>query len=389
VTSSLWQRVGEDSAERRYRFGTRRAIPPAVTLRRLKPLLDPAGITRLADVTGLDCIGIPVYQAVRPNSRNLSVSQGKGLTRVQAQVSALMEALECFHAEAIAQPTVWMRVGAMRRELAYDPYALLVEEPTLLTDETMVEWIAATDLWTGATTWVPRELCELNYCVEERHYVPLFRTTSNGLASGNTIAEALVHGLCEVIERDGTWRSLQGGFDAERAVRAETVYPRLAQQVLERFSRAGLRTLIVDASGPTGLPCFEVLLGNPDLPTVYYGAGCSPSRATALLRALTEAAQSRLTGIAGSRDDITRRQYQPMPTLPRTRQRAATSLETRRSYRSTPTLASAGFVAELRDIIGRVRVATGMSPLAVDLTRPSFGLPVVYVVAPGLRHEKL
>src|SRR5215218_5721937 len=107
-----------------YAFGTHRAVSPAETLRRIRPLLRPAGITRLADVTGLDWIGVPVYQAIRPRSRLLAVSQGKGLTRAQAQVSALMESLEGFHAEDVTLPTVRDTVGAMRRLLPYDPAAL-------------------------------------------------------------------------------------------------------------------------------------------------------------------------------------------------------------------------------------------------------------------------
>jgi ribosomal protein S12 methylthiotransferase accessory factor YcaO len=46
------------------------------------------GITRLGNITGLDRIGIPVAIAVRPNSRSVSVSQGKGLELPQALASA-------------------------------------------------------------------------------------------------------------------------------------------------------------------------------------------------------------------------------------------------------------------------------------------------------------
>src|SRR5215472_9591286 len=104
MSTPLWERIVSDTARPRYHFGTQRAAAPDETLRRIKPLLPRAGITRLADVTGLDWIGLPVYQAIRPNSRNISVSQGKGLTRAQAKVSALMESLESFHAECIQQP---------------------------------------------------------------------------------------------------------------------------------------------------------------------------------------------------------------------------------------------------------------------------------------------
>src|SRR5262249_53735625 len=128
----LWQRLHEEneSAPATYQFGTRRAVPPQETLLRIRPLLPRAGITRLADITGLDWVGLPVYQAIRPTSRNVSVSQGKGLTRAQAQVSALMESLEGFHAERISVPAMCATVGTMRRALHYDPYSLPVVRTT-------------------------------------------------------------------------------------------------------------------------------------------------------------------------------------------------------------------------------------------------------------------
>src|SRR5204862_1033387 len=124
MTTELWRRIVADETAPGYSFGTRRAVSPIETLRRIRPRLRAAGITRLADVTGLDWIGVPVYQAIRPNSRTLSASQGKGLTPAQAKVSALMESLELFHAEELRLPTVRATVGTLRRQLAYDPYQL-------------------------------------------------------------------------------------------------------------------------------------------------------------------------------------------------------------------------------------------------------------------------
>jgi ribosomal protein S12 methylthiotransferase accessory factor len=384
MSTSLWSAIERETERPRYLFGTHRAVVPSETLARIGPLLRPAGITRLADITGLDWVGVPVYQAVRPDSRILAVSQGKGLTRVQARVSALMEALEGFHAEEITQPARWETVGDMRRELPYDPYALPRFEAARLDDGTVLEWIAATDLWTGSATWVPRRLCQLDFRTEERYQAPLFRTSTNGLASGNTVAEAVIHGLCEVIERDACWRNRRARLSPERNVVSRSVSSGLSRRLIERFARVGLTLDIVDVSGPTGLPCFEVWLDHRDGPALVRGAGCHPSRTTALVRALTEAAQSRLTFIAGSRDDLRRREYRG----------AASGLATpghqltvtpRRTFASAPTLPATDFAAQARDIAGRVRRLTGMSPVAVDLRRPDFQLPVVFVVAAGLR----
>src|SRR5213075_1694441 len=84
--------------------GTRRSRSPADTLKDFGRHMPEVGITRLANVTGLDRIGIPVVVACRPNSRSLAVSQGKGLDLAAARASALMESVEACHAERITLP---------------------------------------------------------------------------------------------------------------------------------------------------------------------------------------------------------------------------------------------------------------------------------------------
>ncbi len=385
--TGLWRALHVEAVGRPYRFGTRRAVRPAQTLRRIRPLLAPVGITRLADVTGLDWVGLPVYQAIRPTSRNLSVSQGKGLTRDQAKVSALMESLELYHAEEIRQPAVRATMGAMRRELAYDPCALALARPSYLRDETVLDWVEATDLATGAPTWVPLALCRLRALEKDRLHIPLFRATSNGLASGNTVGEALIHGLCEVIERDAIWRHHELQFDPERTIDPASITRRLARRLLDGLAGLGFRTHIADVGGPTGLPSFVVWLNHPDAPVLHGGAGCHPSRLTALLRALTEAVQSRLTMIAGSRDDLSRGSYR-RTAAPGSR-RVPFPSEAHRDFRRCPSLALASWGEQADELVRRIRRVTGMAPLAVDLTRPELGLPVVFVVAPGLGAEEL
>jgi ribosomal protein S12 methylthiotransferase accessory factor len=399
ATTPLWQDLCAATSAPSYRFGTQRSTTPVETLKRIKPLLPRAGITRLADITGLDWIGLPVYQAIRPNSRNISVSQGKGLTRAQAKVSALMESLESFHAECIQQQGVLATVGEMCRQIAYDPCALPVVrapspsleadmeydayapplgEPSLLNDNTCVEWVSATDLTTGQATWLPRELCELDFCVQEQLCAPRFRATSNGLASGNSLAEAVVHGLCEAIERDSLWR-LQT-VSVEACIDPRSVGARLPELLLERFERVGMSSRIVNATGPTGVPCFVAYMWHAESPGRYFGAGCHPSAITALLRALTEAAQSRLGHIAGSRDDLFRRSY-----LGGSEWRAAPREQRVIEFHEVSSLKMASWQSAVCELAQRIKVLTGMAPLAVDLQRVEFGLPVTMVVAPGLR----
>ena len=113
----------EISAAKTYFRGTHRSLAPAETLRRFEPKLPALGITRLADITGLDCVGLPVYVAIRPNSRNLSTSQGKGFDHDSAKASAMMESIESWHAERVSIPVVQdsYQSLALRRSVAVEP----------------------------------------------------------------------------------------------------------------------------------------------------------------------------------------------------------------------------------------------------------------------------
>src|SRR5262245_49188425 len=68
------------SAPKYGRSGNHRVVPPRETCRRARLVMEAIGVTRLADVTGLDYVGIPVWAAVRPiaDASSISVQNGKG-----------------------------------------------------------------------------------------------------------------------------------------------------------------------------------------------------------------------------------------------------------------------------------------------------------------------
>src|SRR5215831_13681514 len=100
-------------APTKLRDGTLRAATLDRTWRRFSPLQRRAGITRIADLTGLDTLGIPVFAAIRPMGLSLSTQQGKGVTPLAARVSAVMESLETWSAERVA-PVVRGSYRALR-----------------------------------------------------------------------------------------------------------------------------------------------------------------------------------------------------------------------------------------------------------------------------------
>lgn len=97
----------EYAMKKGYLTGTHRTRSPRETLSDYAHFMPRMGITRLANVTGLDSIGLPVYTAIRPNSRSLATSQGKGFDADSAKASARMESIETWHAEQIQKPLYW------------------------------------------------------------------------------------------------------------------------------------------------------------------------------------------------------------------------------------------------------------------------------------------
>ncbi len=377
-----WPKEPRESTAKAILTGTHRVCSAEETLARIQPFLPRIGITRVADVTHLDDLGIPVIQAVRPNSRNLSVSQGKGITKALATTSALMEAIELWHAEEPSLPALWEEIGTLQPCLPYSLYDLNLSKQHLLHDALRLEWFPAQILGTKQETYIPADYTRLNFTVRPTWLLPTFFVSSNGLASGNIREEAILHGLYEVIERDALAR-VRAGTLRPLLIEPETIDGGASRPILERFWRAGATVNIYGLPGPTGIACFEVHLSSPSYATVMKGSGCHLDRDVALSRALTEAAQVRLSVIAGTRDDIQHRAYTEIRQM-----RAPARLVKRQvatSFYKMPSGNHSDLNADLALLVERVGAVVPCPPLVVDFTRPEFNIPVVFVIVPQFR----
>lgn len=374
-----------------FRSGTERTLSPEQTLARILPLRSMAGITRIADITGLDYIGIPVVTVYRPNSRSLAVAQGKGLDPTAARVSGIMEALEIFHAETISQPLISAGVddfGPGRR--CADVQRLPRLRSRRLQPLPRMRWICGHDLLNDTPTYVPYALVHVNYTCPAPADSGYFAATSNGLASGNHPLEALVHGLCELIERDALSIARCGEPDNSRLtaprLRLESVDDESCRRLMERIDQAGLDLTVWDITSDIGIPCFYCQIREPPQAAfpqcaLAEGSGCHLDPALALSRALSEAAQSRLTIISGSREDL-------HPALYRQRTGLEPSLPqhsgTVREFSRWPAATTDSFDADLERILAKLAVCGIGQVIALDLSKPGLAVAVVRVIVPGL-----
>jgi ribosomal protein S12 methylthiotransferase accessory factor len=390
--SSIWRRSAAPA--KAFRDGTHRTCAPEETLARVRPLLPDMGITRIADVTGLDAIGVPVVMVCRPNSRSLSVSQGKGLTLAAARASGVMESIELFHAEHILQPLLlgsyrWLRTSHPLVDVA----ALPATRNSRFHANLQLLWIEGHDVLHDEPVWVPYEVVHASAVTPAPTGSGCFSSTSNGLASGNDPQEALLHGICEVVERDAASVWAAQPLERREATRIalDTVDDDNCRHVIARCERAGVAVLLWDITSDIGLPAFLCRVVDRRRDALqpirsFTGMGCHTTRHIALLRALTEAVQSRLTYISGARDDLNRDDYadEGLSEHDVERYLAGNGDARVRSFRDVPSRDSETFGEDLAWVLGQLRGVGVERVIAVDLTRPDLGVPVIRVVIPGL-----
>jgi YcaO-like protein with predicted kinase domain len=380
--------------------GVVRSVEPRETIRRARTVLKAAGITRVSDVTGLDRVGIPNFITVRPRDLDPGISyyNGKGATRADAEAGAIMEAIErhagefCFY-EIIA--------GSYRdlRETheCVNPTEIIVPAVREFSDDLVLEWVCGFDLLNARETFVPLNAVICPYRSQKGSM--LFYASTNGLASGNTLTEALCHAVCEVIERDA--QAISGaqsqirplihdllaleteGAKAHRANRSISLegLPRRADILIKRLKRAGLSIYLRDLTSTAGIATIDCTVveqkrdGSAD---AYGGCGSHPDSRVALLRAITEAAQSRLTCIQGGREDL------PQIMGNKTCREIGDLFSSGDciSFRDLPTFEHDYIDQDVELLLSRLPLYGLHQLIAFDMTHPDVGIPVVRIVVP-------
>lgn len=372
------------SCIKRYKDDTHRAFSPEETLARAEPKMPAAGITRVADITSLDRIGIPVFSSIRPMAEMgaITVYNGKGATPAEARVSAMMEGLERYSGEAKDRELTMGRYSDLSQEQnALDPRELIL--PTGADPDALVPWIMGTDLMNDEEIMVPANAV---FHPLAHSYKLLFRTNTNGLASGNEFEEAISHGLSEVIERDA-WSLVEASRNT--GPRVKNIEDGLAGDLLDKFARAEVEVILRDITSDIGIPTCAAIsddlrLRDPTLLTT--GMGTHVSARVAVLRALTEVAQSRLTQIHGAREDTINADFRKQIGYERTKRLNKHWFEPSevRDFSELPSYESNDFLDDIKHMLGRLEAAGLKRAIVVDLTRPEIGVPVVRVIVPGL-----
>ncbi len=376
-------------------FGcTHRAIAPEETIKNVESKLRAAGVTRVAEITHLDRVGIPVYTAIRPAAAEgaVSIYAGKGATKTQAKASAMMESFERYSAEMHDDHKQKFKKGVFegsKNDLDRYISPKLLILPNLLFDPENAEmdWIRSTNLKDDEYVMVPANAVFHPYIPENG--VKLFQSNTNGLASGNRLEEAVFHGMMEVVERDA-WSIFESKRQSKPEINCENTENQIIKDILAMFKDAGIHVKLVDLTADVEITTVaavsdDTILKDPALLTLGVGTHLDPE--VAVIRALTEVAQSRATQIHGTREDTIRAVFMRKAGYERMKRINNHWFDV--SERSID-------LNEMKNISGksfREDIETSKKLLSkcgfedilyIDLTRPDIDIPVVRVIIPGM-----
>jgi ribosomal protein S12 methylthiotransferase accessory factor len=304
--------------------GIPRCVSAADTVANLSALAESLGVTRFADITGLDRIGIPVYSAIVPDSCDLlSVYNGKGLRPIDAKAGALMEAVERQTALNVRLPFIEGTFAKLRERMCIlDPKSMNLRLASDYSDDRIYCWSEGHDIVSGQSCYVPSKLAGFMWN-DLPHASPFHLTDTNGLASGNCREEAICHALCELAERDAWTEAELGAHHLPRQRRLFALgsageegpddfelYPCLepgCDELFNKFQQANLSPIVRDITSALGVPTFFASVADESIvgyPMAHSGLGTHPNAHIALRRALSELAQSRSVDIQAVREDI-------------------------------------------------------------------------------------
>ena len=377
-----------------YFKGTHRVIGPKKTIEINEDKLKIAGITRIADITDLDRIGLPIYTAIRPTAEDgaISIYGGKGITKDHAKASAMMEGFERYSAEKQdCDEVIVANINEISENGDYiNPVSLNL--PKDFKKESLeaiqLEWSLAKDIVSGEEFYVPTNAVYHPY-LHDNNVQSLFKSNTNGLASGNVLEEAILHGMLEVIERDA-WSIFELTHKNYAQIDLDSIESETVNDIIEKFESEGIKIKLMDFTADVKIPTIaasadDTVTKDAGLLTLGMGSHLDPE--VAILRALTEVAQSRATQINGAREDTVRADFAREAGYERMKRinKFYFKDEEEKIKLSDIENKSTSSITKDIEIVKNELMANDIEKiLYVDLTRPELDVSVVRVIIPEM-----
>lgn len=263
-------------------------------------------ITRVANITGMDSIGIPVYSAARPAACRIAVSAGKSMDPLMARAGAIAEGIE-FHTFEFA------RTDSIVAPFDPQDWDMPTSKDSTWTPETPIAQEEVIHWASGKVAMMPSSLIWMD---KRRQDAPgnraHFMSTSNGNATGYSFLDAFTQGVCELVERDQC-------FLRYTSLKRLVIYPPMVdtdmmtgqlRELVGMVELSGCKMYLFHCTYDIQIPAYWAILVDREEGIGQFGGyGCHINSCVAAMRAMLEAVQSRAVYISGARDDILRRDF--------------------------------------------------------------------------------
>ncbi len=378
------------SCPKGYTKDSDKAVSPADTVARVLGRLESLGSDILRETKRVDVgrLGIPVFLSVcGADARKILPTRkqmGKGASEDQARASALMELMERY-----AFFSFWEReenfVEATwsEAEKRFGDDLLPIEEINRSVHDSLSERDLKKIMDLVRWKFYPATKLAGEGEEERQVWLPLdwFRALSefNGSSCGNTPAESILQGICELVERH-----VCALIDKDRlptpTIDPGSVEDPVLKDLLARFRDNGVELILKDFSLDMPVPTVGAVAWDPatfpEKSEIVFTAGTSASPVKAAIRAVTEVAQ-----LAG--DFCTRACYEAsglskfesLEDIGWLKDGGTTSLA------SLPSIEENDIREEVRKAVERLKP---LSVFAVATTNPDVGVDAHYLVIPGL-----
>jgi len=339
----------------------------------------------LAEVIRIDNgrLGIPVYFSVcgadAARLTGTKKQMGKGATPEQAEASAVMELVERFSLYSFAGKPENFTVATFNqlkdRALPFDMIARSVHDesddlPTAaaIFSEIPMKWTAGYDLTAQRPVLVPFDWF---FAINE----------FNGTSAGNCLEEALLQGICELVERHVS------ALVSRDRLRVPGIDPHSSDdpiviELLGKYRNNGIDLYISDFTLDMGIPTVGVLAHDPatfpEKSELVWTAGTTPNPQKALNRALTEVAQ-----LGGDFNTGSNYVASGLPKFPLLAEAEFITRPTQiRSIHDLPDLSDGNFKVEVERCIAAL-TGKGLNVIAIDTAHPLLRIPALYAITPG------
>jgi len=381
LEKKLHSNITISSCPKKHHRGLDKAVPPAETVRNVNDILRRIDLDLVKEIMRIDSgrLDIPVYVCEAGKDCNTPTrrSMGKGPTPDQSAASALMELVERFsHANFPRRDTrLWGTIDQINAETpSIESLFWLPDRASQTSGDGQTEFTTLPFSWVSAYNLVTQK----DVMVPYEWFADIFGT--NGLSAGNTLAETILQGLCEVVERhvSGIVNMVKKPVPV---IDLASVTDETAQELLEKFNRNRIRLVCLDFSLDTGIPTVGGIAYDPSTfpnSEIVFCAGTATHPEKALIRTVTEIQQMAV--------DYFKEDYYAGGILPKFKHfREFEYLFDDNDavpIQALPDVSADDMADEIKNCAHALS-QIDLFPLVMDISHPKLGIPAVFVVVPG------